>query len=174
MGTHNRLAGEAELVITWRMITIGFCAISFLWWLGDAWRSGNDLGYVNALPCAIRSKHPLVSVGRSHGRPDSGTKVPVSPRAYSWANVYIPGTLCTPGCWRRGHQEIRDKLLSCGSSSIASETSLLLLSSMENYPERKLLSVEIRDLTVSLLCVYIKSGTMIIPLGMRSSLGHHL
>ncbi|KAL7804464.1 hypothetical protein V8C43DRAFT_16331 [Trichoderma afarasin] len=54
MGTHNRLAGEAELVITWRMITIGFCAISFLWWLGDAWRSGNDLGYVNSLPCAIR------------------------------------------------------------------------------------------------------------------------
>lgn len=65
-------------------------------------------------------------------------------------------------------------LVGQGSSSIASETSLLLLSSIENYPERKLLSVEIRDLTVSLLCVYIKSGTMIIPLGMRSSLGHHL
>lgn len=85
MGAHNKLAGEAELVITWRMITIGFCAISFLLWLGDAWRSGNDLGHVDALPCSIRLKHPLVSVGRSHIRPDPGMKVPVSPRADFWA-----------------------------------------------------------------------------------------
>ncbi|KAL6698404.1 hypothetical protein J3F84DRAFT_271951 [Trichoderma pleuroticola] len=81
------------------------------------------LEYVNALPCAIRLKHPLVSIGRNHIRPDSGTKVPGESACLFLGGICLyPGhSLCArlletrpPGDWGTDYCLVGHLLLPVG------------------------------------------------------------